>query len=100
MGTSGGLIGGGSSLRWKYVDLKALPPRIVERNPTPDRSFNTEQLNWTEETWELDKDSTLGESTFYEELYRTLRHGGQLGVTPESSRRVMSITEKCYGRSK
>jgi predicted dehydrogenase len=98
MGTSGGLIGGGSSLRWKYVDLKALPPRIVERNPTPDRSFNTEQLNWTEETWELDKDSVLGESAFYEELYGTLRNGGPLGVTPESALRVMSIIEKCYAR--
>jgi scyllo-inositol 2-dehydrogenase (NADP+) len=96
MGTSGGLTGGGSSLRWKYVDLKALPPRMVEIMPTSDRSFNTEELNWTEETWELNKDSVLGESAFYEELYETLRHGGRLGVTPESSRRVMSIIEKCY----
>ena len=100
MGTSGGLTGGGASLRWKYIDLKTLPPRTVERNPTPDRSFNTEQLNWTEETWELDKDSVSGDSAFYEELYETLHNGGPLGVTPESCRRVMSIIEKCYGRSK
>jgi scyllo-inositol 2-dehydrogenase (NADP+) len=100
MGTAGGLTGGGSSLRWKYIDLKTLPSRTVERNPTSDRSFNTEQLNWTEEAWKLDKDSMLGEPAFYQELYGTLRHGGRLGVTPESCRRVMSIIEKCYAYSR
>jgi len=95
MGTSGGLTGGGSSLRWKYIDPTALPRRKVETKPTPDRSFNSEELNWTEETWQLDGNSVLGEPAFYKELYETLRHGNQLGVTPESSRRVMEIMEKC-----
>jgi len=100
MGTSGGLTGGGSSLRWRYVDTKALPPREVETKPSPDRSFNTEELSWTEETWELGKDTVLGESAFYERQHETLRQGAPLGVTPESSRRVMSIMEKCRRCSK
>jgi len=92
---------GAGDTRWSAnrIDLKALPPRTVEIKPTPDRSFNTEEPSWTEETWKLDKDSVLGESAFYEELYQTPRHGGQLGVTPESARRVMSIMKKCYRRS-
>lgn len=98
MGTAGGLIGGGASLRWRYVDLKALPPRTVETKPTPDRSFNSEELNWTDEAWEQGEDTVPGDSAFYEALYRTLRHGSPLEVTPESARRVMSIIEKCYRR--
>jgi len=96
MGTAGGLTGGGTTLRWKYVDLKTLPPRTVEAKPTPDRSFNSEELRWTEETWEQGKDSVPGDFAFYEALYGTLRRGSPLGVTPESARRVMSTIEKCY----
>jgi len=98
MGTAGGLIGGGTTLRWKYVDLKALPPRTVDAKPTPDRSFNSEELRWTEQTWEQAQDSVPGDVAFYEALYGTLRQGRPLEVTPESARRVMSIIEKCYER--
>jgi len=96
MGTCGGLTGGGTSLRWKYVDPKDLPHREVDARPTPDRSYNREEINWIEETWKQDQNSMPGEFAFYDELYGTVRHGNPLGVTPESVRKVMSVMEKCH----
>jgi len=95
MGTQGGLVGNGNSMRWKYFDPKDLPPRQVETRPTPDRSYNWEEIPWKEEEWILDKNARPGEILFYEELYKTLREGAPLPVTPESVRKVMYIIEKC-----
>lgn len=95
MGTQGGLTGSNSSLRWKYFDPKLLPPRQVETEPTPDRSYNREEIPWEEEVWNLDNTCKSGEVAFYEALYKTLREGAPLGVTPESVRKVMYLIEKC-----
>jgi predicted dehydrogenase len=95
MGTQGGLFGNGNSVRWKYFDPKDLPPRQVETRPTPDRSYNWEEIPWKEEEWFLDENAKRGEILFYEELYKTLREGAPLAVTPESVRKVMYIIEKC-----
>jgi len=95
MGTQGGLIGSGNSVKWKYFDPKDLPPRQVETMPTPDRSYNWEEIPWKEEEWTLEKDAKRGEILFYEELYKTLREGAPLSITPESVRKVMQIIEEC-----
>ncbi|MCX8183506.1 MAG: Gfo/Idh/MocA family oxidoreductase [Crenarchaeota archaeon] len=95
MGTKGGLAGNGSSMRWKYFDPKDLPPRQVEMGPTPDRSYNWEEIPWKEEQWILEEDAKRSEILFYEELYKSLREGAPLRVTPESVRRVMQIIEEC-----
>lgn len=95
MGTQGGLVGSSSSIKWKYFYPDDLPPRMVETEPTPDRSYNFEEIPWKEEQWILDENAKRGEILFYEELYKTLREGAPLGVTPESVRKVMFIIEKC-----
>ncbi|MEM2926940.1 MAG: Gfo/Idh/MocA family oxidoreductase [Candidatus Bathyarchaeia archaeon] len=94
MGTQGGLTGNRYSLKWKYFNLKDLPPRRVETEPTPDRSYNVEEIPWKEESWSSagSKDSA---TCFYEELYKTLRWGAPLKITPEFVRRIMGIIEKC-----
>lgn len=96
MGTKGGLRGTSSSLDWRYYDPEDLPSRHVVTEPTPDRSYNREDIPWNEETWQAGEDYMSGALSFYQELYSTLRHGAPLGVTPESVRRVMWIIEKCY----
>ncbi len=96
MGTQGGLTGTQTSLRWRYFNPEDLPPRKVETRPTPDRSYNREEIPWKEGSWEMDGNSKPGMVTFYEELYKTLRHGAPLGVTPESVRRVMWVIERCF----
>jgi len=95
MGTQGGLKGDASFLEWKYLDPDSLPLRQVETEPTPDRSYNWEEIPWKEETWTAPEDHDAGALTFYHELYRTLRQGAPLSVTPESVRKVMWVIEKC-----
>jgi len=95
MGTQGGLTGTSSSLRWKYFNPEDLPPRQLDTKPTPDRSYNVDEIPWKEESWNMDETSQPGEVTFYEELYKSLRHGAPPPVTPESVRRVMWVIEKC-----
>jgi predicted dehydrogenase len=95
MGTQGGLTGSSTSLRWKYFDPRELPPRQVETKPTSDRSYNWEEIPWKEEMWNLDESHKSGEVLFYEALYKTLREGSPLGVTPESVKKVMYVIEKC-----
>lgn len=95
MGTQGGLTGGSTSLRWKYFNPEDLPARNVDTEPTPDRSYNWEEIPWKEETWILTEGQMSGEVAFYEELFRALRKGAPLGVTPESVRKVMWVIERC-----
>ncbi|MEM3029024.1 MAG: Gfo/Idh/MocA family oxidoreductase [Thermoproteota archaeon] len=96
MGTQGGLTGTSNSLRWKYFNPEELPLRQVETEPVPDRSYNWEEIPWKEESWNLDESYKSGEILFYEKLYKTLREGVPLDVTPESARKVMYIIEKCH----
>jgi len=95
MGTQGGLTGSSSSLRWKYFNPEDLPPRQLDTKPTPNRSYNVDEISWKEDSWKLNEDSQPGEIIFYEELYKSLRHGTPPPVTPESVRRVMRVIEKC-----
>ena len=100
MGTQGGLTGSASSLKWRYFNPEDLPPRQVDTKPTPGRSYNREEIPWKEETWGIGENYRSGEFVFYDELYKTLRHGAPLSITPESVRRVMLVIEKCLGSYK
>lgn len=96
MGTNGGLTGNRSGLRWKYVDFEKLPPRPVDRTPLPDRSYNREELPWQEETWEQHDGGPSDRTLFYLDLYKTLREGAPLVITPESVRRQIAVLQKCH----
>ena len=96
MGTQGGLVGSTRSLRWKYIDPTALPPRSVDVRPTPDRSYNREELEWQEETWDVSEDSRPGQVGYYLDLHGTICHGAPLVVTPQSVRRVIWVLEECH----
>ncbi|MEO6845726.1 MAG: Gfo/Idh/MocA family oxidoreductase [Chthoniobacterales bacterium] len=95
MGTEGGLTGTQKELTWKYVDFSKLPARPVDRQPTPDRSYNSEQYDWTEEKWTLPPDQPVQYIPFYQDLYKTLKKGTPLVVTPESIQRQIAVLEKC-----
>jgi predicted dehydrogenase len=98
MGTQGTLAGTRRALRWKYLDPAQLPPRQVDERPTPDRSYNREPIEWTEETWDRSEYSGPRHTGFYLDLHETIRHGGPLAVTPESVRRQVAILEECHRR--
>ena len=96
MATQGGLTGTYNSLRWKYFNPEDLPPRKVETRPTPDRSYNVEEIPWKEESWTTSKGFETSGIIFYEKLYEALRRGEPPPVLPEKVRKVMEIVEKCY----
>jgi predicted dehydrogenase len=95
MGTAGGLRGSADELRWRWVDWSATPPRPVDRQPTPDRSYNREALQWHEETWRPPPGGMPDNQAFYEDLYQTLRQGAPPAITAESARRYVAILERC-----
>jgi predicted dehydrogenase len=102
MGNQGTLAGGYDNLRWKYFVPAEASPRSLSTEPTPDRSYNRDDLQLIEETWQApppDADTPPGfhgmTVTYYRHLYRTLREGAALRVTPESVRRVMRVVELC-----
>ena len=96
MGTQGGLTGTHTQLRWRYVDPALLPARPVSREPTPDRSYNREELPWVEETSDLSReDHTASNKRLYGDLHRGLRQGAPLAVTAASIRRQIAVLERC-----
>jgi scyllo-inositol 2-dehydrogenase (NADP+) len=96
MGTQGGLAGSTRQLRWRWVDWAVQPPRQLDLQPTPDRSYNRDDLTWQEATWDLAQDSSPGHSGFYHDLYATIRSGAPLAITPQSVRRVIWLQEECH----
>jgi hypothetical protein len=96
MGTRGSLTGSGHELRWKY--FTELPRREVDDQPTPDRSYNREEIPWVEEQWKASEHTGPGLAAFYLDLYETLCHGKPLVITPESVRRNVEIIAECHER--
>ncbi|MGI6207961.1 MAG: Gfo/Idh/MocA family protein [Anaerolineae bacterium] len=99
LGTQGTLTGSATSLRWKYIDPELLPPRQVSAEPTPDRSYNREEITWYEESWECPRNVPDGYEKLYLDLYATLRQGAPLAITPESVRRQIAVLEECRRQS-
>ena len=95
MGTQGGLRGSMRQLRWKYFDPQTLPERPLSRVPTPDRSYNNEELPWQEEVWEAPDEDAWGYRRVWLDIHASLRQGAPLAITPDSVRRAIVVLEQC-----
>ncbi len=95
MGTQGGLAGSTQALRWRWMEPDKLPPRQLDTAPTPDRSYNRDEIEWHEASWNADEYKGPGYEAFYLDLYETIRHGAPLFVTPQSVRRVIWLMDEC-----
>ena len=95
MGTRGSLTSDRGTVRWQFFDPAEAPPLVLDTRPTPDRSYNSEELPWHEETCELVRDFGSGTRQLYGDLYGTIREGAPLAITPESVRRQIAVLEKC-----
>jgi scyllo-inositol 2-dehydrogenase (NADP+) len=93
-GTQGTLAGTFNELRWKYCKPEELPAHKLSTEPTPDRSYNKDEITFYEEEWSAAGSVSLFEG-YYLDLYRTLRQGAPLPVTAASVRRVMQVVEQC-----
>jgi hypothetical protein len=90
------LTGTTRKLQWKWVVPEEMPERTLDLRPTPNRSYNRDELIWHEDQWEFTGDSADAYRGFYRDLYATVREGKALAITPESVRRVMWLTEECH----
>ena len=99
MGTQGGLSSDRRTVRWKYFYPGEAPPLVLDTQPTPDRSYNSETLPWQEKSCELADDFDAGVRQLYRDLHATIRRGRPLAITPESVRRQMAILERCRALS-
>lgn len=95
MGTQGGLTGSLKELRWRYMDPAQLPPRELDSMPTPDRSYNRDEIVWQEGSWSADEYEGPGYEGFYLDLHEAIRNQAPLFVTPESVRKVIWLMEEC-----
>jgi predicted dehydrogenase len=96
LGTRGGLQGTTRSLRWKWMLMDEQEARTLDLRPTPDRSYNRDDLVWHEDSWEFEGELSEAYRGFYHDLYATIREGAPLAITPESVRRTMWLQEECH----
>jgi predicted dehydrogenase len=99
MGTQGSLTGSPQRLTWKYFDHRLLEPRTVSKEPTPDRSYNQEDLPLQEEIWERSRDTTTGYELLYLDLHESIVQGKPPVITAESVRRQIAVLEECRRQS-
>ncbi len=103
-GTRGGLHGNVSRLDWKWVDFSTMPERPLDTRPTPDRSYNHEDLEWHADFWEAapgSENAGAGAAPpvdtvrdFYLDFHESLTTGRPLKITAESVRRRVATMEK------
>lgn len=105
MGSAGGLTGGNGELRWRFVRPGSRAERRLSTEPTEDRSYNRETVEWVERRWTLDEAKAAGapeaegEARYYRELFDAVRAGGPLPVTAEQALRQMRVIEECRRQS-
>jgi predicted dehydrogenase len=95
MGTHGTLAGNAGELRWQVSNLDQLPPRTPDPAPTPDRSYNDEDYQWTPSSWKRPADEPSESVHFYRDLHDALRAGRQPPVSPQSVRRQIAVLDEC-----
>jgi predicted dehydrogenase len=107
-GTSGGLHGSGDRLEWKWVDWSSMPERPQQLDPTSDRSYNSEKLEWQEDSWTAGGQTDAGAGAapqrnrpiqLYTGLWQSIREGKPQEITPQSVRRRVAVLEQCYKQS-
>lgn len=103
-GTRGGLHGGGKHLEWKWVDFAKMPQRPLDLASTPDRSYNSETLDWQTGVWDAaSSEVNLGAGAppplgtteqFYRNLFNVLTEGAAPTVTLEQARLRVATMER------
>ena len=102
-GTNGGLRGTAKELEWRWIDWSTMPERKLSLEPTPDRSYNREQLEWQTGSWQSEAVSDSGAGAapsdlpvakMYRNLYEVIREGAPQIITPQEVRSRVLVMEK------
>nr|WP_281352499.1 Gfo/Idh/MocA family oxidoreductase [Phytoactinopolyspora alkaliphila] len=94
-GTTGTLTSTTDGLHVKWYDPTSVDELQPAEGAAPGRAYGTgEHIDWHEET--ITPEPATGKRTllYYEHLARTIRHGADLYVTPDSVRRQIDIIER------
>lgn len=95
LGTQGTLTSTREEIRWQYYRPDQVPQLVLDRQPTPDRGYNYEELPMWEESVRPVLDFHGELKQLYRDLYGTIRDGKPLVITPESVRDLMVVLERC-----
>lgn len=95
VGAYGSLQGTTRELTYKYYDPKDLPALRVEEGPAEGRSYGKpENVPWQEKHTTIDASKDV-KILFYNALYKSIRYGEPLLVTPESVREQIALFDEC-----
>jgi predicted dehydrogenase len=99
-GTQGGLSGGAAGLEWKYFDPRRAPKQSLQREPLPGPSYCSEALRLIEKSWKPNKQQENSfqymSKCFYDHLYKVIREGAPLFITPQQVRTQIAVIEACH----
>ena len=99
-GTQGGLTGSPTALEWKYFDPKKASARKLIREPLPGPSYCRDDMQYIEKSWGPNKQqkNSFGymSKCFYDYMYKVLREGAPLTITPEQVRVQVAVMEECH----
>ena len=103
-GTQGGLSGGPGGLEWKFFNPKKTPKQKLQRSPLPGPNYCREELKMTTRTWAPGKaqqnNFSYMSKCFYDNLYKTLREGTPLVITPQQVRPQIAVIEECHRQNR
>jgi len=99
MGTQGTLSSTRKEIRWKYYRPEDVPPLVLDREPTPNRDYNSEEFPMWEESVRPVRNFNGDLEHLFSDLYATIRQDAPLVITPESVRDLMAILETCRSQN-
>lgn len=89
-----GMLLGENPLRVQWVDEGVLEPIEADPGPVPGRRYGTgERIPW--QTKEIHPVAESSTAVVYRRLYRSIRHGEPLDITPESVRLQLEVLDRC-----
>ena len=101
-GTLGGLIADPDKIQWKYFDPAEAPKQEFWKPWSKDRQYCSEQLKWTEMTWECSNanSNATGFSEIvhllYNDFYKVVTEGKEPEIKLEQVRRQIYIMEEAH----
>lgn len=100
-GTTGSVLSQSNSITVRWFDPATLAPLEANEGMAPERRYGTgEQIDWQEETIDVDPPGEQRTVQYYERLAMTLRDDAELFVTPASVRRQIELMERAREQSR
>jgi len=94
-GTSGGLEGSATHLKWRFFDPTLLPTRQIDDGPPADRGYHREEFPWQSAEWQEPAGPESAHTTYYRDLHDRLSKGLPPRITALDALRVAEVIAEC-----